>query len=66
MSLNLRLDKIQEALVLALTIVFLVAVFYSNIEFLYKIVVSVLVFSIIFLLGLVNQTVKQKENTYVH
>jgi len=66
MSLNLRLDKIQEALVLALTIVFLVAVFYSNIEFLYKIVVSVLVFTIIFLLGLVNQTVKQKENTYVH
>jgi hypothetical protein len=63
-SLNLRLDKIQEALVLALMIVFFVAVFYSNIEFLYKIIVSAMVFSIIFLVGLVNQAIKQKENTY--
>jgi hypothetical protein len=63
-SLNLGLDRIQEALVLALMIVFFVAVFYSDIEFLYKIIVSAMVFSITFLVGLVNQTVKQKENTH--
>ena len=63
-SLKLGLDKIQEVLVLALMIVFFVAVFYSNIEFLYKIIVSTMVFSIIFLVGLVNQAIKQKENTH--
>jgi hypothetical protein len=63
-SLNLRLDKIQEALMLALIIVFSVAVFYSNIEFLYKIIVSAMVFSIIFLVGLVNQAIRQEENTH--
>jgi len=63
-SLKLGLDKIQEALVLALMIVFFVAVFYSNIEFLYKIIVSAMVFSIIFLVGLVNQAIRQKENTH--
>jgi hypothetical protein len=64
-SLKLGLDKIQEVLVLALTIVFFVAVFYSNIEFLYKIIVSIMVFSIIFLVGLANQAIRQKENTHV-
>ena len=63
-SLKLGLDKIQEALVLALMIVFFVAVFYSDIELLYKIIVSVMVFSIIFLVGLVNQAIRQKENTH--
>jgi hypothetical protein len=63
-SLKLGLDKIQEALVLALMIVFFVAVFYSDIELLYKIIVSAMVFSIIFLVGLVNQAIRQKENTH--
>jgi hypothetical protein len=63
-SLNLRLGKIEEALVLALMIVFFVAVFYSNIEFLYKIVISAMIFSIIFLVGLINQAIRQKENTH--
>lgn len=62
MSFSFGLDKIQEALVLALMLVFSIAVFYSNIELLYKIIVSVLVLSIIFLVGLVNQAVKQKES----
>lgn len=63
MSFNLGLDKIQEALVLALMLVFFVAVFYSNIGIFYKIIVSVLVFTIILLVGFVNQAIKQKENT---
>lgn len=64
MSFRLGLDRIQEALVLALMLIFLVAVFYSNIALLYKIIVSVLVFSIILLVGLVNQAVKQEEDTH--
>lgn len=63
-SLKLGLDRVQEALVLALMIVFFVAVFYSNIEFLYKIIVSAMVFSIIFLVGLANQAIKQEETTH--
>ena len=60
-SLNLRLDKIQEALVLALMIVFSVAVFYSSIGLEYKLIVSVMVFSIVLLVGLANQDISQKE-----
>lgn len=63
MSFNFGLDKFQEALVLALMLVFFVAVMYSNIELLYKIIVSVFVFTIIFLVGAFNQAIKQKENT---
>jgi len=63
MSFNLGLDKIQEALVLALMLVFFIAVFYSNIGIFYKIIVSFLVFTIILLVGFVNQAIKQKENT---
>ena len=63
MSFSLGLDKIQEALVLGLMIVFFAAVFYSDIEVLYKIIVSAMVFSIIFLVGLANQAIKQKESS---
>jgi hypothetical protein len=63
MSFSFGLDRIQEALVLALMLIFFVGVFYSNIGLFYKIVVSVLVFSIISLVGMVNQAIKQKENT---
>jgi len=63
MSMNLGLDKITEALVLVLMIVLFVMIFYSGIEFEYKIVASVLVFGIIFLIATANQAVKQKENT---
>lgn len=62
MSFRLGLDKIQEVLVLALILVFFIAVFYSNIELSYKIFISVLVFSLIFIAGLVNQVIKQREN----
>lgn len=63
MSFNLGLDGFQEVLVLALMLVFFVAVMYSNIELFYKIIVSFFVFSIIFLVGVFNQAFRQKENT---
>ena len=63
MSFNIGLDRIQEALVLVLMLVFFAAVFYSNIETLYKILISFLVFTIVILVGFLNQVIKQKENT---
>jgi hypothetical protein len=61
-SLKLGLDKIQEVLLIALMIVLFVAVFYSDIELLYKVIISVMGFSIIFLVGLVSQAIEQKES----
>jgi K+-sensing histidine kinase KdpD len=61
MSFNFGIDKYQEAMVLALMLVFFVAVMYSDIEFLYKIIVSVFVFGMIFLVGVFSQAIKQKE-----
>jgi protein-S-isoprenylcysteine O-methyltransferase Ste14 len=52
---------VQEILVLALMLVFVFAVFYSDIEFTYKIGITVLVFSIIFLAGVAGQVLKQAE-----
>jgi len=63
MSFSLGLDGIQEALVLALMLILFVGVFYSDIGLVYKIVVSVLVFSIILLVGVANQAIKQREDT---
>ena len=64
MSMNLGLDKITEALVLVLMIVLFIMIFYSGIEFEYKIVASVLVFGIIFHITTANQALRQKENIH--
>jgi len=61
MSFKLGLNSVQEILVLALMLVFVFAVFYSNIELTYKIGIAVLVFSIIFLTGVAGQAMKQEE-----
>jgi protein-S-isoprenylcysteine O-methyltransferase Ste14 len=61
MSFKLGLNRVQEILVLALMLVFVFAVFYSDIEFTYKIGITVLVFSIIFLAGVAGQVLKQAE-----
>jgi len=58
---KLGLDSVQEVLVLALMIVFVFAVLYSNIEFTYKIGIAVLVFSVIFLASMANQMLKQEK-----
>ena len=61
MSFKLGLKGVQEVLVLALMLVFVFAVFYSDIEFMYKIGITVLVFSIVFLAGVAGQVLKQEE-----
>lgn len=61
MSFKLGLNRVQEVLVLALMLVFVFAVFYSEIEFAYKIGIAALVFSIIFLTSIAGQVLKQEE-----
>jgi hypothetical protein len=63
MSFKLGLNRVQEALVLALMIVLIFALTYSDIEFTYKIGIAALVFTIIFLTSIAIQAMKQeKEN----
>ena len=66
MSLRLglkSLSSVQEILVLALMLVSVFAIFYSDMELAYKIGIAVLVFSVIFLTSLATQVLKQeKEN----
>jgi hypothetical protein len=61
MSFKLGLNRVQEILVLALMMVFVFAVFYSNIELMYKIGIAVLVFSIIILTSVADQVLKQEK-----
>jgi hypothetical protein len=61
MSFKLGLDRVQEVLVLALMIVFIFAVLYSNLDFAYKIGIAVLVFSVIILASTANQMLKQEK-----
>jgi hypothetical protein len=58
---KLGMGSVQEVLTLALMIVFIFAVLYSNIEFTYKIGIGALVFSIIFLTGLASQALKRQQ-----
>jgi hypothetical protein len=67
MSLRLglgNLSGVQEVLVLALMIVSVFALFFSDIDFAYKIGIAALAFSIIFLASLASQLLGQeKEQT---
>ena len=56
-----NLSGVQEVLVLALMLVSIFALFFSDIEFTYKIGIAVLVFSIIFLTSLASQLLKQEK-----
>jgi hypothetical protein len=58
---KLGVDNIQEVLVLALMLVFIFAVIYSNIELTYKIGIGALVFGVIFVTGLDSQALKQQK-----
>lgn len=58
---KLGLDSIQEVLVLALMLVFIFAVIYSNIELTYKVGIGALVFGVIFVTGLASQALKQQK-----
>ena len=64
MSLRLGLGNmsgVQEILVLALMLVSILALFFSDIEFTYKIGIVALAFSIIFLTSLANQLLSQEK-----
>jgi hypothetical protein len=66
MSLRLGLGNmsaVQEILVLALMLVSLFALFFSDIELAYKIGIAALAFSLVFLTSLASQLLKEdKEN----
>jgi len=57
----LGLDSVQEVLVLALMLVFIFAVLYSDLELVYKVGIAVLVFSVIFLASLAGLMLKQEK-----
>ena len=64
MSLRLglgNLSAVQEVLVLALMLVSVFALFFSDIEFTYKIGIAALAFSVIFLTSLASQVLKQEK-----
>ena len=66
MSLRLGLGNltvVQEVLVLALMLVSIFALFFSDIEFTYKIGIAVLVFSLVFLTSVASQLLKQEKRT---
>ena len=64
MSLRLglgNLSTVQEVLVLALMLVSVFALFFSDIEFTYKVGIAALAFSLIFLTSLASQVLKQEK-----
>ena len=60
MSFKLGLNRVQEALVMGLMIVLVFAMF-SNMELMYKISIGVIVFTLIFLVSVAGQILKQVE-----
>lgn len=60
MSFKLGMNRVQEALVMALMIILVFSVF-SNIELAYKISIGVIVFTLIFLVSTASQILKQAE-----
>ena len=55
------MDKVQEALTLALMLIVVIVLFYFNIDLTWKIGIGVLAFSIILLTGIAGQALKQQE-----
>ena len=62
MMLAMNSRSVRQFLSFALMAAFFFVVFYLNVEFLYKIFMAVLVFAIVFLLGLADESVKQIED----
>jgi len=57
-----NLSGLQEALVLALMLVSVFALFFSDIELVYKIGIVALAFGVIFLTNLASQLLKQEKD----
>ena len=55
------MDRIQEGLVLALMLVFIFAVVYSGIDWVYKIGIGALVVTLVFVATMANQALKQQR-----
>ena len=55
------MDAIQEALVLALMLIFLFSIVYSSISWAYKIGIGALVFTLITTATIANQAIKQQR-----
>ncbi|MBT0159757.1 hypothetical protein G4O51_07210 [Candidatus Bathyarchaeota archaeon A05DMB-2] len=69
MSFKLGANSVQDGLTIALMVVLVFAVLYSDMQLAYKIGIGVLVFSIIFLTSIAGQMLKQmkekeKENRF--
>jgi hypothetical protein len=58
----MKMRSVREFLTLVLMAGFFFVLFYVNIGFLYKIFMAVLVFAMVFLLGLADETVKRVED----
>jgi hypothetical protein len=56
-----NLSNVQEILLLALMLVSVFALFFSDIDLTYKIGIAALAFSVIFLTSLANQLLKQEK-----
>jgi len=56
-----NLGKVQEILILALMLVSVFALFFSDIELTYKIGIATLAFSVIFLASLASQLLEQEK-----
>jgi len=55
------MDRIQEALVFGLMLVFIFAIIYSGMDLTYKIGIGVLVFTLIMVASMANQAIKQQQ-----
>jgi 4-hydroxybenzoate polyprenyltransferase len=58
---KLGMDKIQEALVLGLMLVFIFAIVYSGIGWMYKIGIGALVVTLVFVATMANQALRQQR-----
>ncbi|MCW4047252.1 MAG: hypothetical protein NWE99_06790 [Candidatus Bathyarchaeota archaeon] len=61
MSFKLSANTVQDGLTIALMVVLVFAVLYSDMQLAYKIGIGVLVFSVIFLTSIAGQMLKQMK-----
>jgi cell division protein FtsW (lipid II flippase) len=55
------MDTVQEALVLALMLVFIFAIVYSGMDWTYKLGIGALVFTLVFVATIANQALRQQR-----
>ena len=57
----MNMDRVSEILVLALIMVFMFAVLYSGMDFIYKLGLGALVFTLVFVSVIADQAMKQQR-----